>query len=39
MEDDICWNYTTWLNIVFLALAAVLVYRFVRTDGPSPCSA
>jgi uncharacterized membrane protein YraQ (UPF0718 family) len=27
------WNYTTVLNIVFLALAAVLVWRFVRTGG------
>jgi hypothetical protein len=28
------WNYTSILNIVFLALAAVLVWRFVRTGGP-----
>ena len=27
------WNYTTWLNIAFLLLAAVLVVRFVRTGG------
>jgi uncharacterized membrane protein YraQ (UPF0718 family) len=27
------WNYTTVLNIVFLAVAAVLVWRFVRTGG------
>jgi len=27
-------NYTTALNIVFLALAAVLVWRFLRTGGP-----
>jgi len=27
------WNYTTVLNIVFLALAAVLVWRFLRTGG------
>ena len=27
------WNYTTYLNIVFLCLAAVLVWRFVRTNG------
>jgi uncharacterized membrane protein YraQ (UPF0718 family) len=27
------WNYTTVLNIVFLALAAVLLWRFVRTGG------
>ena len=33
MEAGITWNYTTWLNIAFLALAAVLVWRFVRTGG------
>ncbi len=27
------WDYTTGLNIVFLAIAAVLVVRFVRTGG------
>jgi hypothetical protein len=26
-------DYTTWLNIVFLVLAAALVVRFVRTGG------
>jgi uncharacterized membrane protein YraQ (UPF0718 family) len=26
-------DYTTWLNIVFLVLAAVLVIRFARTGG------
>jgi hypothetical protein len=31
------WNYTTVLNIVFLALAAGLTSRFVRTGGlPMP---
>nr|WP_235215964.1 permease [Mycobacterium kyorinense] len=33
MHAGISWNYTTWLNIVFLALAAVLVARFVLTGG------
>jgi uncharacterized protein len=33
MEAGISWNYTTWLNIAFLALAAVLVVRFVKTGG------
>jgi uncharacterized membrane protein YraQ (UPF0718 family) len=29
------WNYTTWLNIIFLILAAALVWRFFRTgNGP-----
>jgi hypothetical protein len=27
------WNYTSVLNIVFLALAAVLAVRFLRTGG------
>ena len=27
------WNYTTFLDIAFLALAAVLGYRFLRTGG------
>jgi uncharacterized membrane protein YraQ (UPF0718 family) len=33
MEEGISWNYTTWLNIAFLLLAAVLVTRFFRTGG------
>jgi uncharacterized membrane protein YraQ (UPF0718 family) len=33
MEAGISWNYTTWLNIAFLTLAAVLVLRFVTTGG------
>ncbi|MDF3298913.1 permease [Streptomyces tropicalis] len=32
-EGGIRWNYTTWLNIAFLLLAAVLVVRFLRTGG------
>jgi len=33
VEASITWNYTTWLNVAFLALAAVLVWRFFRTGG------
>jgi uncharacterized protein len=33
MEERIMWNYTTWLNMAFLLLAAVLIIRFVRTGG------
>ncbi|MCW2640623.1 MAG: hypothetical protein JWP76_2929 [Dactylosporangium sp.] len=33
MEAGITWNYTTWLNIAFLILAAALVLRFMRTGG------
>ncbi len=35
LEARVSWNYTTWLNLVFLAVAALLVVRFVRTGGPS----
>lgn len=31
--EGITWNYTTWLNIAFLILAATLVIRFSRTGG------
>ncbi|MGH2478579.1 MAG: hypothetical protein ACRDHW_02845 [Ktedonobacteraceae bacterium] len=33
--QGIQWDYTTMLNILFLALAAVLVIRFLRTGGPA----
>jgi uncharacterized protein len=33
VESSVSWNYTTWLNIVFLVLAFALVWRFVRTGG------
>jgi hypothetical protein len=33
LEAGISWNYTTWLNIGFLALAALLVARFVTSGG------
>ena len=29
----IAWNYTTWLNLVFLAIAGLLVVRFARSGG------
>jgi uncharacterized protein len=34
-DAGISWNYTTWLNIAFLILAAALVTRFLRTGGRS----
>ena len=32
-DSGVSWDYTTWLNIAFLVLAAVLVVRFARTGG------
>ena len=34
LEASVRWNYTTVLNILLLALSAVLVWRFQRTAGP-----
>ncbi len=33
LEPSISWNYTTVLNIVFLLVAAALLWRFFRTGG------
>jgi len=32
-DQGVSWDYTTWLNIVFLVLAAALIMRFFRTGG------
>jgi uncharacterized membrane protein YraQ (UPF0718 family) len=32
-DSGISWDYTTWLNIIFLVLAAALIVRFARTGG------
>jgi uncharacterized protein len=32
-DQGVSWDYTTWLNIVFLLLAAALVTRFISTGG------
>src|SRR5438477_1598299 len=32
-DASISWNYTTWLNIAFLVLAGLLVWRFFTTGG------
>jgi uncharacterized membrane protein YraQ (UPF0718 family) len=32
-QDGITWNYTSWLNVMFLLLAALLVWRFFSTGG------
>jgi uncharacterized protein len=34
IETSIQLNYTTVLNTIFLILAAVLVWRFMKTGGP-----
>ena len=33
VEASVTWNYTTVLNIIFLSLAAVLVWRYFRRGG------
>src|SRR6185503_7855360 len=35
MEASVSWNYTTFLNIVFLVVTAILIARFLRTGGPA----
>jgi len=35
VEASITWNYTTWLNLAFLVLAGLLVWRFLETGGPA----
>jgi uncharacterized protein len=35
VEAHVTWNYTTFLNIAFLVLAAALLWRFLRTGGPA----
>jgi uncharacterized membrane protein YraQ (UPF0718 family) len=37
-ETSISFNYTTVLNIIFLAIAAFLLVRFFRTGGPKMMS-
>jgi uncharacterized membrane protein YraQ (UPF0718 family) len=34
-ETGVVWNYTTYLNIVFLAVATALLVRFFRSGGVS----
>ena len=33
IDASVTWNYSTYLNIVFLALAAVLLWRYFRRGG------
>ena len=36
MTAHVSWNYSTYLNVVFLAVAAVLVWRYFRRGGGLP---
>jgi uncharacterized membrane protein YraQ (UPF0718 family) len=33
IEASVTWNYTTFLNIIFLLVSALLVMRFLKTGG------
>lgn len=35
MTESLRWNYTSALNLLFLAVAALLLWRFLRTGGPA----
>jgi len=35
MHASITWNYTSVLNLIFLAISALLLLRFLRTGGPA----
>ncbi len=35
MTESLRWNYTSVLNILFLAVTAILLWRFLRTGGPA----
>lgn len=35
LDAAVSWNYTTFLNIIFLLIAAALVWRFMRSGGPA----
>jgi len=35
VEASITWNYTSWLNLAFVVLAGLLVWRFLKTGGPA----
>ena len=33
LEASVSWNYTTMLNIIFLAITAIILVRFLKTGG------
>ena len=34
MQETIRWNYTSALNILFLVISAIMLFRFLKTGGP-----
>jgi uncharacterized membrane protein YraQ (UPF0718 family) len=34
MTEGVGWNYTTWLDLIGIALSALLFWRFLGTGGP-----
>ena len=39
VQATVTWNYTTFLHVLFLVLAAALVWRAPRTPAASRCCA
>jgi hypothetical protein len=35
MQETVRWNYTSVLNVGFLAVSAALLVRFLKTGGPA----
>ena len=35
MEEAIHWNYTSALNVIFIAISGLLFIRFLKTGGPA----
>jgi uncharacterized membrane protein YraQ (UPF0718 family) len=35
MPETLSWNYTTWLDLLGVVVAALLFWRFLRTGGPA----
>jgi uncharacterized protein len=35
MEEAVRWNYTSMLNVIFIAVSGLLLVRFLKTGGPA----
>jgi len=35
MQEAVRWNYTSVLNVVFLGISAIMLFRFLKTGGPA----